>query len=233
MHSDRAIPASRANTLPARWETVMFDPLAYIHRDRLRLPPCVNTPAQRAAINRMLLDGHGLTAAAAVTAGATIAEPAALRLERTRKLLLKHWFQLAQIVFLLGCQSLRMELSRRGAILRMPASARAFLTFPCRHPPAAAAGATYPMYATHDTRPAAHLDNSALLREGMRQLRMIVGELPEPLAQRMRLLFPPDFDNAAEAEKPAGIPIHQACDPSHALKLTMAIQHARRYPIDI
>jgi type III secretion system OrgA/MxiK family protein len=196
----------------------MFDPLAYIHRDRLRLPLCADTPAQRAAINRMLLDGHGLTTAGSGATGAG-------------KFLLKHWFQLAPIVFLLGCQSLRLELSRRGAILRMPASVRAFLTFP-RPQPTAADAMQLPS-AMYGSRPAVHLDNGALLREGMRQLRMIVGELPAPLAQRMRLLFPPQFDHAAEAEKPAGVPIHQACDPSQALTLTMAIQHARRYPIDI
>jgi type III secretion system OrgA/MxiK family protein len=215
MHNGRNGDNSHKMAMPTRWETVMFDPLAYIHRERLYLRGRFDMPAQRAAVNRLLLDGYGLTSG-------TVPQHTG-----AEKLLLKNWFHLSQIVFLLGCQSLQLELSRRGAILRMPASVRAFLTLPFLQRPGCAAAAA------NDPQTTAHCGRGALLREGLRRLRTILGELPDALAQRIPLLLPPEFDSVAEAEKSAVVPIHHACDSSHALTLTMAIQHVKRYPIDI
>jgi type III secretion system OrgA/MxiK family protein len=214
MHNSRNGHNGHKMAMPTRWETVMFDPLAYIHRERLHLRGRFDMPTQRAAANRLLLDGYGLTSGTV---------PAIPQHTGTEKLLLKQWFHLSQIVFLLGCQSLQLELSRRGAILRMSASVRAFLTQPCLQRPGCAATAA------NDPQTTAHCGRGALLREGLRRLRTILGELPEALAQRIPLLLPPEFDSVAEAEKPAVVPIHHACDSSHALTLTMAIQHVKRY----
>jgi type III secretion system OrgA/MxiK family protein len=201
-------------TTPTRWQTVMFDPLAYIHPDRFSLPPGFDTPAQRMAINRLLLTRYQLTSEAM---------PAVLpaRQNDAAKLVLNHWFVLPQIVFLLGCRRLRLALSRRGAVLRLPAAAQAFLALPLLMQAGRADEASE---ASNAMAP----DRNALMREGARQLHLTLGELPAALSRRMALLFAPAFDDAAVQDD-----FHDMRDPAHALTLTMAIQHVKRNPISV
>jgi type III secretion system OrgA/MxiK family protein len=209
--------AAIIRTTPTRWQTVMFDPLAYIHPDRFSLPPGFDTPAQRSVINRLLLTRYQLTSEAM---------PAALPALSARqgdgdaaKLVLNHWFSLPQIVFLLGCQRLRPALSRRGAVLRLPAAAQAFLALPLLMQAGRADEAS-------EASKAMAPDRNALMREGARQLHLTLGELPAALTRRMALLFTPAFDDAAVQDD-----FHDMRDPAHALTLTMAIQHVKRNPI--
>jgi type III secretion system OrgA/MxiK family protein len=220
-----ASPMSIMQPNPTRWQTVMFDPLAYIHPERLQLPAGFESPAQRAALNRLLmahfeLDAGQFAAQPATQAAAheDVQETAA------EKLLLKHWFHLPQIVFLLGCQRLRLALSRRGAMLQLPAAAQAFMTLPLLPPV--------------QYTPAADIPGRAvLMRQGLRQLLLGLGldAFPAGLARRLPLLFAPAIDAVAEPEyqmeETAGI-AGGTRDPAHALTLTMAIQHVKRYPID-
>jgi type III secretion system OrgA/MxiK family protein len=189
---------------PTRWQTVMFDPLAYIHPERLRMPAGFDAPAQRSTINRLLLDRYRLEA------------PPVGQQTHAEKFLLKHWLDLPQIILLLGCQRLRLALTRRGASLRLPASVQAFMTLPLLSP--------LPL------PQAANPDRADILRQGMQQLRISLGQLPAALAQRLPLLFAPAFDRVPERESDAAEDL-EACDPAHALTLTMAVQHVKRYPI--
>jgi type III secretion system OrgA/MxiK family protein len=213
--------APSTQAAPTRWQTVMFDPLAYIHPERLQLPTGFASPAQRAALNRLLLAHFGLDAAQSATQAAAhedVQETAA------EKLLLKHWFHLPQIVFLLGCQRLRLALSRRGAMLQLPAAAQAFMTLPLLPP----------MQYT----PTADIPGRAMLmRQGLRQLLLGLGldAFPAGLARRLPLLFAPPIDAVAEPEykmEEAAGTAGGTRDPAHALTLTMAIQHVKRYPLD-
>jgi type III secretion system OrgA/MxiK family protein len=199
---------------PTRWQTVMFDPLAYIHPDRFSAPPGFDTPAQRAAINGLLLAGYQLTSESSAAALPVYQSDAV-------KLVLKHWFVLPQIVFLLGCQRLRLALARRGAVLRLPVSAQAFLTLPLLQQVDRANEACEAGNAVAPNR-------DALMREGMRQLHLALGELPVAVIQRMALLFAPALDSVAAT---VANDLHDMRDPAHALTLTMAIQHVKRNPI--
>jgi type III secretion system OrgA/MxiK family protein len=218
---------------PTRWQTVMFDPLAYIHPERLHLPAIFDSPAQRAAINRLLIARYRLDLP-------RLPQPlqSARPRNETEELLLKHWLHLPQIVFLLGCQRLRLALARRGGLLRLPASARAFITLPLL-PPAlqgepANESETGPSAGRARSAVAPAPDHATLLRHGLRQLDLGLGGLPALLAQRLPLLFAPEIDDAVprnDAKAAAAPTTEDACDPSHALTLRMAIQHVKRHPI--
>lgn len=194
---------------PTRWQTVMFDPLAYIHPERLHLQSAFETPAQRAALNRLLIAHYRL----AMPEGATASAP--VRAGAAEICLLKHWPALPRIVFLLGCRRLHLALLRRGALLKLPASAQAFLKLPL---PLSAA---VPL-------PGKGIPGRALLQaHGVQQLRLALGNLPPLLAQRLPLLFAPAFDEQEIEAAPAAEDMR---DPAHALTLMMAIQHVKRYP---
>jgi type III secretion system OrgA/MxiK family protein len=195
---------------PTRWQSVIYNPLGYIHPQRLSLPAGFEAPAQRAAINAMLLRRYRLEAT-----------PIASEQAAAAGLLLKHWFRLPQIALLLGCQRLRLSLARRGALLRLPLWAQTFASLPL-----------LPQIGLESAVDAAHAcqgdqgDHGVLLRHGMQQLGIALGPLPTALAQRMPLMFAPAFDTAAAPKYVAD----EARTPAHSLTLTMAIQHVKRYP---
>jgi len=199
--------------MPTRLQTVMFDPLAYVHPQRLSLRGGCEAPAQRAAINDMLFDRYALSSCLDLARG----EPAAT-------LLLKHWFRLPQIVFLLGCARMRVALSRRGMSLRLPANVQAFMRLPVlrQSMPDRVSAEVLP------TGASARLDRDALSYYGLRQLRAGAGDIPPALAQRLPLLFAPSFDEAARhaGEGRANV---GGRTPEDVLILTMAIQHAKKY----
>jgi type III secretion system OrgA/MxiK family protein len=199
----------RLQSTPTRWQSVIYNPLGYIHPQRLSLPAGFEAPAQRAAINAMLLRRYRLEAT-----------PIASEQAAAAGLLLKHWFRLPQIALLLGCQRLRLSLARRGALLRLPLWAQTFASLPL-----------LPQIGLEPAADAAHVqgdqgDHSVLLRHGMQQMGIALGPLPAALAQRMPLMFAPAFDTAAAPNLTAD----EARTPAHSLTLTMAIQHVKRYP---
>jgi type III secretion system OrgA/MxiK family protein len=205
----------RVQSTPTRWQSVIYNPLGYIHPQRLSLPAGFEAPAQRAAINAMLLRRYRLEATPIVSEQAAAAG-----------LLLKHWFRLPQIALLLGCQRLRLSLARRGALLRLPLWAQTFASLPL-----------LPQLGLESALDAAHAqgdqsdqgdqgDHGVLLRHGMQQLGIALGPLPTALVQRIPLMFAPAFDTAAAPNYAA----EETRTPAHSLTLTMAIQHVKRYP---
>lgn len=192
---------------PTRWQSVIYNPLGYIHPQRLSLQAGFEAPAQRAAINAMLLRRYRLEAT-----------PIASEQAAAAGLLLKHWFRLPQIALLLGCQRLRLSLARRGALLRLPLWAQSFAGLPLL-PQTGPDLAPDAVHASHD-------DHGVLLRHGMQQLGIALGPLPAALAQRMPLMFAPAFDATAAPVCTA----EETRTPAHSLTLTMAIQHVKRYP---
>src|SRR5258706_12716221 len=93
--------------LATRFERIMFDPLSYIHPQRLCLPQQLDTPRQRAALNDMLLGGFGL--ASGRTAPSGVAE----------QQLIMHWQHLPYVCMLVGAQLLKSELARRGRFVQV------------------------------------------------------------------------------------------------------------------
>ena len=206
---------------PTRMQTVMFDPLAYIHPERLPLPMSMSAgfdaPAQRAAINTMLLDRYRLSVEPI---------PQRQRQAEAAKLLLRYWFRLPQIAFLLGCQRLRLALSRRGLLLRLPAQAQLFMTLPLlRNAGLDDCKQTALPCLDSDQDP----DRDTLLRHGVRQLHLSLGGMPDALAQRLPLLLAPSFDAAADSGGAVRADGVADRTPEDALILTMAIRHVEKY----
>ncbi|WP_047257631.1 type III secretion apparatus protein OrgA/MxiK [Chromobacterium subtsugae] len=157
---------------------ILFDPLGYLHRERLSLPDEMRGGGQRAAVNDMLIAAYRLDTA----------WPAGPHSHATRQWL-RHWARLPQAAYLMGCQLLRPSLARQGALLRLPPWARDFAAMPLAAPAAPAL-------------PRAP-DHADLLAAGYGQLLAWSGQLPRALVQRLPLLFPPA---AVLAARPAALP---------------------------
>lgn len=116
----------------------------------------------------------------------------------------RHWYHLPQAAYLIGCHALRAELAWGGGALNLPDWANNFTVIALPD-------------AISIAQPAA-LGHDKLLTAGYARLQSWTSRLPKPLAQRLPLLFPPYIDSAAP---------QPAADP---LILTLALQHAQRYP---
>ncbi|AUH51349.1 type III secretion apparatus protein OrgA/MxiK [Chromobacterium sp. ATCC 53434] len=164
--------AERGLAVPPALRAILFDPLGYLHPRRLRLPPALIGPGQRAAVNDLLIAGYRLDtdwpATASLDAGPW----------------LRHWRRLPQIAYLMGCHAKRAALGWQGGLLRLPDWARPFAALPL--PSDAAA-------------PGAPLSHLCLLRAGYGQLLAWGGDMPPALRQRLPLLFPPELDVEAAA----------------------------------
>ncbi|MEO2215503.1 type III secretion apparatus protein OrgA/MxiK [Chromobacterium vaccinii] len=173
---------------------LLFNPLGYINPQRLRLAARLDNPQARGIVNDLLISGYGLD----------IHWPAA-PLNSIARHYLRHWRQLPQAAYLMGCQILRSGLSWQGAMLRLPAWAQ---NFSCQA-----------LDASPCPPPGRALRHSDLLNAGYSQLRAWQGQLPAAMAQRLPLQFSPVVDSDAAA-----------FPPSNALLLTLALQYARRHP---
>ncbi|EAV0498515.1 TPA: oxygen-regulated invasion protein OrgA [Salmonella enterica subsp. enterica serovar Typhimurium] len=179
--------------LPIIWQRIIFDPLSYIHPQRLQIAPeMIVRPAARAAANELIL--------------------AAWRLKNGEKeciqnsltlLWLRQWRRLPQVAYLLGCHKLRADLARQGALLGLPDWAQAFLAMHqgtslsvCNKAP----------------------NHRFLLSVGYAQLNALNEFLPESLAQRFPLLFPPFIEEALKQ------------DAVEMSILLLALQYAQKYP---
>lgn len=114
-----------------------------------------------------------------------------------------HWHHLPQTAYLIGCHTLRAELAWSGWSLNLPIWANDFTAIAL--PAVVSRGQVIP---SHDL----------LLKTGYARLQAWTLRLPKPLAQRFPLLFPSYIDTAAP--QPA----------ADILLLTLALQHAQRYP---
>jgi type III secretion system OrgA/MxiK family protein len=150
----------------SRLQTVMFDPLSYIHPERFALPARLDAARQHAIINRMLLDHYRLSSCVPRAAPGSLDH-----------LLAQHWELLPQLAYLLACQRFRVALLRGGRLLKVPAWARSFAILPLQRPDDADAAA--------DT-----LGSTALLEHGLVELLSRCRHAAPALQQRIPLLFP-------------------------------------------
>ncbi|EPE0972890.1 oxygen-regulated invasion protein OrgA [Salmonella bongori] len=175
------------------WQKVIFDPLSYIHPQRLQIASeMIVRPAARAAANELILAALQLK----------IEEKENIQNSLTQ-LWLRQWHRLPQIAYLLGCHKLRADLARQGALLKLPDWAQAFL-------------------AMHQGTSLSVCDKAPnhrfLLSVGYGQLNALNKCLPESLAQRFPLLFPPFIEEAAKQ------------DAVEMSILLLALQYAQKYP---
>ncbi|HID7510660.1 TPA: type III secretion apparatus protein OrgA/MxiK [Enterobacter hormaechei] len=172
-------------------QRVLFDPLSYLHPQRVQIPASLTaSSAARAAVNELLIRTYRL-------------EIRCADLSPLARQWVRHWGHLPHTAYLIGCHTLRAELAWGGESLNLSAWVHPFTAIEL---PA--------------TRPAGRhvTSHDMLLKTGYSRLQAWASQLPEPLAQRFPLLFPSDIDTAA---------LQPAADP---LILTLALQHAQRYP---
>ena len=109
-----------SSLLSAQLQRVIYDPLSYIHPERIRIvPELIAQPAQRAAVNELLIRARRLDICST--------ESCYVLREPLVQHLLCQWDLLVQVAFLLGCSARRGELAWQGKLLRLPEWARLFL----------------------------------------------------------------------------------------------------------
>lgn len=93
--------------LPIIWQRIIFDPLSYIHPQRLQIAPeMIVRPAARAAANELILAAWRLKNG----------EKECIQNSLTQ-LWLRQWRRLPQVAYLLGCHKLRADLARQEPCL--------------------------------------------------------------------------------------------------------------------
>jgi type III secretion system OrgA/MxiK family protein len=194
--------------LAARFERIMFDPLSYIHPQRLRLPQHFDTPRQRAALNDMLLGGFGL--ACGRTAPTGVAE----------QQLIMHWQHLPYVCMLVGAQLLKPELAWRGRLLQFSAPVRFFMSLPLHNGVDRAAGRD----ADRSARRAADAEPHRVQALGLSNvLGWQAAAASAALLGRMRLLFAPALDACFERPR-------KPLQPADLFLISQAIQYAKNHP---
>ncbi|QIU92599.1 type III secretion apparatus protein OrgA/MxiK [Yokenella regensburgei] len=175
----------------AELQRVLLNPMSYLNPLRARiLPHLVIGSAAQAVVNELLIVAFQL-------------ETSSIYSSPMVRQWVKHWDRLPQVAYLIGCHNQRAELAREGALLRLPAWARSFITI------------------SHPTRISSRnivFSHNMLMRIGYAQLLVCGRQLPKPLKQRFPLLFSPEVDSVVP---------QTAADP---LIFALALQHAQSYP---
>lgn len=154
---------------PVTLQRVLFDPLSYLHPQRVGFPANLTArPAERAAANELLLAAFRL-------------EVYPFDLTPLAREWVRHWYRLPQTAYLIGCHTLRAQLAWEGGLLNLPVWASHFtsITFP-----------------TNVASGLQNIDNNLLMKTGYARLQAWSSQLPKPLAQRFTLMFPTHIDTA-------------------------------------
>lgn len=148
--------------------SIMYDPLSYIHPQRMCLPKLFDTPRQRGVINDILMHQLGLPARL---------ESVSSILERQ---LVLNWTQLPYISTLIGAQLLKADLGWEGNLLHLSSSVQFFMS---RRLDVAKPHSRYSEEVLEDVQ-----------KIGLQHLLLWQLEASETLKKRMALLFPPNLD---------------------------------------
>lgn len=195
-----AEPSSRALS-PDR---ILFDPLSYVNAQRLRLPPSLDMPRQRAVINRMLLGD--------------LPDERQARTLRGHPLL-RHWTRLPYVCALVGAQRLKPQLAWGGRLLRLPAPVRRFMELPLPHADAPQREAAVVQLAAAQLLLVAQ-------REGLSRLLDWQRQAPPALLGRLRLMFPPQLD-ACFANR------REPLSTADLFLISQAILYAKNHPYHV
>ncbi|EBH8768132.1 type III secretion apparatus protein OrgA/MxiK [Salmonella enterica] len=159
-------------SLSTALQRVTFDPLSYIHQQRIDIPDnLIKQPAQRAVVNELIIKSMQLDIQpddVSLIKGPLVQQ------------VLCHWDLLVQVAFLLGCSYRRGELAWQGKLLSLPEWARHFLLM---NLPANELISKHERY------------YGGLLCTGYSLLMGSVKTLPSLLTQRIPLLFPPEAEH--------------------------------------
>lgn len=158
-------------------DTILFNPLSWMHPQRLTLKRGFDGIAQRSIINDMIIWAHGWSTERPVLAETGLAEH-----------FIHQWEHLPQVALLIACQRHRAALSRQGRIMSLPAWVRRFAQLDIVD--SAAPLSLMPW------------EPLTLIAWGKDELAACGQQLPEALRQRISLLFPlhMDRDDAASRQ---------------------------------
>ncbi len=161
-----------SSLLSAQLQRVIYDPLSYIHPERIRIvPELIAQPAQRAAVNELLIRAGRLDICS-TESRYVLREPLVQHL-------LCQWDLLVQVAFLLGCSARRGELAWQGKLLRLPEWARLFYR---------------PVYLLRYLPEYCWQSQTGYFCTGYSLLQGSIRHLPQFLTQRVSLLFPPQAE---------------------------------------
>lgn len=151
-------------------QRVLFDPLSYLHPQRLRLPSNLTAcSTAREAVNDLLLIALRLEV-----------EVGPVELTPLAKQWIYHWYRLPQTAYLIGCHYQRAELAWKGGLFSLPTWAGSFAAL---------------NLSTQVAKSAEHVvSHRELMKTGYAHLQLWNKQLPKALAQRLPLLFPTYVD---------------------------------------
>lgn len=196
---------TEAGALRESLTQILFDPLRYIHPQRLRLPRSFDTARQRAIVNRMLL-GDALHS-----------PPIGAHPRR----LLQHWRRLPYVCSLVGAQLLKPSLALRGRSLHLPAPVRFFMALPLRQLIAGQDDLAPLVDWRSDADPLRQVQ-----RAGLSCVLDWQQQAPAALLARMRLLFAPQLDACFDGPR-------QPLQASELFLISQAILYAKNHPYQL
>nr|AFH88786.1 putative type III secretion system protein OrgA [Candidatus Sodalis melophagi] len=148
-------------------DSIMYDPLTWIHPARFALPTRLDGIAQRSILNGMLISLYGLSL-----------ERPALPAHSLPRQFVEAWHLLPQTALLMACQRHRASLARGGCGAGLPDWLRQF--------------AALPLVASRSSPTESLPSPARLLAWGRYELLAFADGLPRGLRQRLGLLFPPE-----------------------------------------
>lgn len=152
--------------MTAPLESILYDPLSWMHPAWLSLPDDITAIRQRASVNTLIIKGMGLS----------VERPTFGRYSLAAKMI-DYWQLLPQVAYLLACQQQRARLICKGGLQGLPDWVRTF--------------ATLALIPSSLAMPAAALVPAQLAGLGKKALLAYRSMLPDSLGQRIKLLFPP------------------------------------------
>ncbi|WP_213990339.1 type III secretion apparatus protein OrgA/MxiK [Sodalis sp. dw_96] len=150
-------------------DTILFDPLSWMHPQRLALKPGFTDVRQRSIINDMIIEAHGWSTERPVLPEIGLVSH-----------FVHQWRLLPQVALLTACQRHRAALTRQGRLLSLPVWLRRFAQLNIVNSAAAITTSSWEL--------------QTLLAWGKYELAVCGQPLPEAIRQRISLLFPPDPD---------------------------------------
>ncbi|MBB3211543.1 type III secretion system OrgA/MxiK family protein [Herbaspirillum sp. Sphag1AN] len=215
--------ASVPNTsqFSAQLQEIMFDPLRYIHAERLLLPSPLKVPRARAVMNRILL---GSIPPSPLSIDITASWHSCAR----HMQLLKQWSRLPYICKLVGAQRSRECLAWGGRNLKLSPVVRNFMALPLwQADDDDCFGSDKMRFSSTSEMEGIELSSELQLQAaGLACLLNWQIAAPSTLISRMQLMFHPELDKLFASRR------RQPTYPELILIL-QAIEYAKNYPDDV
>lgn len=157
---------------------IMYDPLSYIDKERLRLNEnIVQTNEIKSICNKIILTTYNI-------------EDMKIELNEITLFWINNWFEIVSISYLLGCLSYKENIFWRGGVFKIPTwciQAIRFLPIKIEN-----------QVFKKNTEIVTHKD---IVLEGYSQLKDFIEELPLSISKRINIMYPEYVINSATTKK--------------------------------